>query len=290
MGDACNMLEGIQQQCGTGTKKGRGLSGKDSSVSKLDGTCSQSGLVRSLLCSNRAQAVCRRNARTLHQEGDFVHFVLRCLTVGKIAEGGIVAADYLLEGCLTDHFIVTDAVAYHIYTHVRRGFVGGFAVDVHEDGVHDREYLYVPVVVNGHFAVGFQVEGVDHVHIVKIGRGGFVGKVDGMGEGDVPDGEGLKFGISGLDSALVLLVKLAKANGHFSASGTGGCDNHQRLGGLYIIVTAKTFVRVNQGHILGISGNSIMVVYLYSHILQTLAICHRACLAVEMGYNNAVDA
>ena len=56
--------------------------------------------------------------------------------------------------------------------------------------------------------------------------------------GNVPDGEGLELGVTGLHAALVLVVQLGKAGGHFSAAGAGGRDDHQRALGLDVIVPA----------------------------------------------------
>ena len=46
------------------------------------------------------------------------------------------------------------------------------------------------------------MERVDHVDVVQIGGGGLVGQVDGMLEGQIPDGEGLELGVAALTPRL----------------------------------------------------------------------------------------
>ena len=50
------------------------------------------------------------------------------------------------------------------------------------------------------------MEWVDHVYVVEVGRSGLVGDVDGVFEGEAPDGECLELGVSGLDAAFVFVV------------------------------------------------------------------------------------
>ncbi len=127
------------------------------------------------------------------------------------------------------------------------------------------------------------MEGVDHVHIVQVGGGGFVGDVDGMFQGQVPDGEGFELGVTGLHTAHILLIELAQANGHFAAAGSGGGHHHQRAVGLHILIASKTLWRVNELHIGGVALNQVMIIDADAHALQTLAVCHGAGLAVVVG-------
>ena len=159
-----------------------------------------------LLGGDGALAVGGGDAGALHQQGDLVHLGLCTPAFRKLAQGGVVAADNLLEGGLAANLVVTDAGAYHIDTHIGRALVGALAVDVLEQGVHHGENLHVTVVVDGRLPIGVHMEGVYHIHIVKVGRGGFVGDVDGMVQGEAPDREGFELGIAGFDSAAVFLV------------------------------------------------------------------------------------
>ena len=134
------------------------------------------------------------------------------------------------------------------------------------------------------------MERVDHVHVLEVRRGGFVGEVHGVGEGEVPDGEGLELGVAGLDPALVLLVQLAQAHGHLAAAGAGGRDDDQGLRGLHIVVPAESFVGVDEGDVVRIALDRVVVVDLDAHLLQALAVGLRAGLAVEVGDDDAVHA
>ena len=53
------------------------------------------------------------------------------------------------------------------------------------------------------------MEGVDHVYIVQIRRGGLIGKIHRMIQRDIPDGEGFELGVARLDAPLVFVVYLA---------------------------------------------------------------------------------
>lgn len=50
------------------------------------------------------------------------------------------------------------------------------------------------------------MERVNHVDVVEVGSGGFVGNVDRVLEWQVSYGEGLKFGISGSNAAFILII------------------------------------------------------------------------------------
>ena len=286
------MLEGIQEQGGAGAEQGTAFRGQDGAVLEFDGGGggAGAGTVQAVLRRDRGHPVGRGDARPLHQEGDLVHLGFRGLAVGEVAEGRVVAADDFLQGGFAAHLVVRDAVAGHVHAHVRRGLVGGFAVDVHEQGVHHGEDLHVAVVVHRRLAVGFQVERVDHVHVLEVRRGGFVGEVHGVGEGEVPDGEGLELGVAGLDPALVLLVQLAQAHGHLAAAGAGGRDDDQGLRGLHIVVPAESFVGVDEGDIVRIAFDRVVVIDLDAHRLQAFPVGHGAGLAAEMGDDDAVHA
>ena len=72
------------------------------------------------------------------------------------------------------------------------------------------------------------MEGVDHIHIVQICRSRLVSDVHGVFQGQIPDREGLKLCVSGLLSALVVVVELTQTGRHFSATGTRRGDDHER--------------------------------------------------------------
>ena len=104
------------------------------------------------------------------------------------------------------------------------------------------------------------MEGVDHVHIVQVRRGGLIGQVHRMLQGQVPDGEGLKLGVAGGDAPLVVVVQLAETGGHFAAAGAGGRHHHQGTAGLDIVVFAQALVADDVGHIGRVAGDGIVAV------------------------------
>ena len=175
-----------------------------------------------------------------------------------LAQALVVPAHDLLAGGLAADCVVHDAVAGHVHAHVRGGLIGALACDQLEHRVHHREDLDVAVVVHGGHAVGFQMEGVDHVHIVQVGGSSLVGQIDRVLQGNVPDGEGLELGVTGLDPALVFMVQLGQADGHFSAAGAGRSDDHQRALGLNVLVAAVALVADDAGHIVGVAGDLVV--------------------------------
>ena len=109
---------------------------------------------------------------------------------------------------MANSLIIKDAMAGHVDAHIGGRLVRRFSEDVLEHRVQNGEHLNVTVIVDRCFVICLKVERVDHVDIVKICRRGLICKVNGMLEREVPDREGLKLGVSGLHSALVLMVEL----------------------------------------------------------------------------------
>ena len=98
------------------------------------------------------------------------------------------------------------------------GAIGRAALNALKHGVEHRENLNVAVIIDGRPAIGFQMEGVDHIHVGQIGRRGFIGQIDRVLERQVPDREGLVFGVARANAAPVLVIELAQAGGHFAAA------------------------------------------------------------------------
>ena len=281
------MLGGIEDESGAGTEQGTGLCGDEGAVGKFDGGRRLFGYFLPDLGCNSTQAVVRRDACLFHQQGYLVHFFVVAVACRKASEGGIVTADDFVAGGIAAGVFIGKAVSNHVYAHVGGGLVWILTVDAFEEGVEDGENLDVAVVVDGRGSVCLKMEGVDHVHVVEICGCGLVRNVYRVLEGKVPDGEGLKLGVSGLDAAFHLLVELAQAHCHFSAARAGSRNNYQRAGGLHIAVLAETLFRVDQGHVFGISFDGMVVVDGDTHALQTGAVGVCAGLAVVVGDHHA---
>ena len=242
-----------------------------------------------LLGCNGATAVGRGYASLLEEEGNLAHLVLVARTERHTAQCVVVAADDFVVGGFAASLVVADAKAHHVDAHIGGRLVGVVAVDAFEEGVENGEYLDVAVVVDGQLIVRLHVEGVNHINIVKVGRGGLVGDIHGVLERQIPHGEGLKFGITCFDAALVLLVQLTEADRHLTATGARGCDDDQRARGFDIIVATEAVLRINEGHVGGVAVNRIMIVSLDAEAFEFLAIEVGAGLAVVVGDDDRTD-
>ena len=207
----------------------------------------------------------------LHEQLQLVHQLVASGAHPAVAQGGVVAADDLLPGRGAHSLVVHDALARHVHPHVGGGLVGALPHDPLKHGGEDGEDLHVPVVVHRGFAVGGQVEGVDHVHIPQIGGGRLIGQVHRVLEGQVPDGEGLKLGVARLDPPLVVVVELGEADGHLAAAGAGGRHHHQGTAGLDIVVFAVAPVADNQAGVVGVACDGVVEAGLHPQVLHPAA-------------------
>lgn len=143
----------------------------------------------------------------LHQKFQFVHgffgthriffLVVQCL---------VVAAYDFLPGCFPAYFIVNNAFARHVHSHIRRRFIRAVAQNLLKHSAQDRKDLNIAVIVYGSFPIGFQMEGVYHIDIVQIGSSGLVGDIDRVAQWQVPDRESLKLGIASRNASLMFVV------------------------------------------------------------------------------------
>ena len=133
------------------------------------------------------------------------------------------------------------------------------------------------------------MEGVDHVHIVEVGRGGLVSDIDGMLQRKTPHRESLEFGISGFHTALMLVIELAEAHGHLAAARAGSRHDHQRTSSLDKIVFAEAFVGIDQIDIAGVSLDGIMAIGCDAHARETRAESIGAALPVVVGDYHRAD-
>ena len=145
-----------------------------------------------------------------------------------------------------------------------------FAPDPFEQRVQDGENLDIAVIVDSRDAVGFQVEGIDHVHVGKIRRGCFVSDVDRVLQRKVPDGEGFKLRVSGFQTAAVFVIDLAQAGGHFPAARPRRGHDDEGMAGFDIVVAAEAFVGNDMAHVGGIAGNGIMSVHAHAQGGETV--------------------
>ena len=156
----------------------------------------------------------------------------------------VAAHDFHLRG-LAHGVVIHDCEPRHVHAHVRGRLVGAtllrfvsiMVVEHRED--LPRRGCSSPVV----FAVGLQVEGVDHVHVVEVGGRGLVGEVDRVVQRQVPDGERLVLGVAGR-------LRRACARGRAGRGrwpscrmpGPGAVTTTRGASGLHVLVFAEALV------------------------------------------------
>ena len=114
----------------------------------------------------------------LEKEFDLADFVLCAGAGNKGIHALIVTADDLLARCFLAYFVINDAVSCHVNTHICRRFIRAAAHDLLKHCLYNRENFYITVVVNCCFAVGFQMERIDHIdrHLLRVYIRGRAGK------------------------------------------------------------------------------------------------------------------
>ena len=173
-------LEGVEESGAGCAEKRRGLACDYSAVVQLYGYGGGGGELRLGKGRSYTASVRLGAGELTHKELDLAELYLAAASLADIAENTVVSADYLLLCGVADGFIVIDTEARHIYTHIRGGLVGALAEDALEHRAKNGKYLNVSVVVYGGSTVGVEVEGVDHIDVVKVGCRRLVGEVDGV--------------------------------------------------------------------------------------------------------------
>ena len=120
----------------------------------------------------------------------------------------IVAADDFLLRCFSACLVIRDSEAYHIYTHVCRGLVWALTHDTLQNRLEHWEHLYITVIVHSCLTICFEVEWIDHIHIIQIHSSCLIGQIDRVREWQIPNWEGLELRIASLQSTLILMVEL----------------------------------------------------------------------------------
>ena len=267
--NTCQIFQGIQKQCGRSTQKIRSLTINNTSVMKFQCSGRSSCFLFFLKACRNYFTVIQRSMSLFQKKFDLTYLFF-CTGTGKqCGTALVVAANNLLTGSLTAYFIINNTVTCHIDTHICRRFVRAFSHDGFKHCLKNRENLYVTIVVDSSFPISFQMEGVDHIYVVQVSSSCFIGQVYRMFQRNIPDREGLEFGIASCNSTFVFMVELRKTGCHFSASRSWCCNNDQRTGSLDIFVFAVTFVTYDKGDIAWISGDTVMEVYRYAHFFQT---------------------
>ena len=285
VGDACQVLRCVEDERCAGAQQFAGACLDDGAVLKLYGCGGAVPLFLAFARGYGGAAVVGGELCLLHDEGYLVYLMFVVGAEGVAVEGVVMAADDFVARGIAAHFFVAHAEAYHVYAHVGGRLIGVFAVDAFKDGVEHGEYLDVAVVVDGYFAVGFEMQGVNHVDVVEVGGCCLVGDVDGVLQGEVPHGEGFKLCVACLDAALMLVVELAEAYCHLAASRSWGCYDDKGAGGLDVVVAPEAFVGVDELYVVGVAVDGVVVIHLDADALKAVAIGVGAGLSVVVGDN-----
>ena len=263
--NARHRLERVEHRRGGRAEQVFRLAGDDASIRQLDGRGGLARLVGHGKRSGQDRSHLRLDLRRLHQQLDLMHLIGVGLALTNLALGLEVAADDLLAGRLAAGRVIHDGVAYHVHAHIRRALVRALAVDALKDRAQHREDLHVAVVVDRGDAVGFQMEWVDHIHVVQVRGRRLVGEVDRVLERQVPDREGFKLRVARLDPALVLVVELGKAGRHLAAAGSRSGHDDQRARRFDIVVAAVALVADDELEVRRVVGDAVMAVDLQAH-------------------------
>ena len=259
--DAAEVFERVEQAGGARAEQGRGLAGDDRAVGHLDGDGGGAGLLGTPERRAHDRTVGRRQAELVEQQLLPLRFDRGAQAAQLRAGGGVVAAENFLLGGGAADVVVADAVARHVHAHVRGALIRRTAVDALEHGVEHGEDLHVAVIVDGRHAVGLEVEGVDHVHVVEIHGRGLIGEVYGVAQRQVPDRERLELGVARAHAALVLVVKLAQARGHLAAAGAGRGHDDEAARCLNVVVAAEAVVTDDARHVGRVVRDDVVPVY-----------------------------
>ena len=288
IGDAGHALERVEQKRRRGAQDVVGLARHDGAVRKHHGASGHSRLFRAHeACLMRGRVV-NRHVGLVHQQLDLGKRGLARARACHLLRCVEVTADNLVAASFAADLVVADAVAHHVDAHVGGGLVGALAHDLLHHGLDHREGLHVTVVVDRDLVVGLEVERVNDVAVVKVGRCGLVGNVDGVLELEVPDGEGLKFRVAGVYAMLVLVEELREARGQLARPRTRSRDHHERARRLDKVILAKALIAHDVVHVGGVAVDEVMAVAADAHALKVALPGLRMRLAGEVRNDHAV--
>ena len=178
-----------------------------------------------------------------------------------------VAADNFLLGSGAAHGVISNAEADHIHAHVRWRLVRGGAGELFQKRAQQRKRFHIAVVIHGGFAVGGQVEVVNNIGIIEVYRGCLIGQVHGVFQGEIPNREGFKLGVSGVIAALMLVVDLRKRSSQLAGAGARRGDHDEVAGGFRKLIAAKTFIGHDEVRIGGVTRDNTVARHLEAEAL-----------------------
>ena len=129
---------------------------------------------------------------------------------------------------------------------------------------------------------------INHIDVAEIRRSGFVSDVDGVPQGQVPDGESFELCIPRAHAALVFVVKLRKAGGELAAARPRRRYDDERLGGFDVRVGAVPLVGHDDVHFGGIPLRLVVYVRFQPVVVKFVDEFIGGGLAEVLGDDHAV--
>ena len=267
--DSGEVLERVEEHGRAGTEKLGGFARNDRAVLQFECNGGSIGFFGLLKSGNDCGTHFLLNAELVHDQLDLLYFAFFTRTLTNGAERGVISTDDFLTGSFVSSFVVENAIADHIDTHIRGALVGRLSVNFFKHDLENGEDCDISVVIDSGNTVCFQMIRVDHVDVAHVRGCRLVSEVHGMAQGEIPDGEGFEFRIAGTNSSSMLMIKLGEASCHFSASGTGSGDDDKLSSGFDIFIFAESVFTDNVGDVGRIIFYRIVAVYFDAHALQT---------------------
>ena len=222
-----------------------------------------------------------------HHKFELVNLILFGVALADLAQSIVITADDFGIGCFAHGSVINDAITSHVHAHVRRALVRRFTEDSRKEGVQHREDFDVTVVVDSRLAVSFQVERVDHVHVVQVSGSRFVCEVHRMLERNVPNRERFELGIAGLDATLVFVINLRKANSHLSTSRTRSSHHHKFTSRFDKFILAVTVIAHDERNVARIARNRVMAIDLETKGFKLFLVSDSTRLFLPTGQHDA---
>ena len=142
-------LNAIQQHCTGRPQQIRGLAGYDAAISQLQSNHCAFSLLCHLLGHSNNPTVINADLSLLHEQLQRINLLLSSLILHHTVPGLIITTDNLLTRSLATNLVITNAIARHIYAHIRGRLIGTIAINAFKNRCQYRINLHIPVVVDG---------------------------------------------------------------------------------------------------------------------------------------------
>ena len=143
-----------------------------------------------------------------------------------------------------DNRIIHDTKSYTIHTHVSRRLINRFFTSNFFNNTFDyREGFNISIIIYSYFIVGVKVEGIDHIDILQIDCGCFIGNVQWMFQRNVPYWKSFELGVASCMSFLAFMIQLVQTSSEFAASWSRSCHYNDWFSCFNVFVFPKPIFR-----------------------------------------------